>query len=143
MVPECFLRVHTNGVYCYVRALYLFSSSYIFTARKRSLGQANVFTPVCHSVYGGVCPTPLDADPLPGLDRPPPPPDADPPGVGQTPPGCRPRPRVGKTPLDATPPPGVGQTNPTDTVNKRAVRILLECILLLPRFTCVAHKLMR
>ena len=48
-----FTGVHTNGVYCYVRALYLFSSSYIFTARKRSLGQANVFTPVCHSVYRG------------------------------------------------------------------------------------------
>ena len=28
----------------------------IFTARKRSLGQGNVFTPVCHSVHmGGVC----------------------------------------------------------------------------------------
>ena len=24
-----------------------------FTARKRSLGQGNVFTPVCHSVHGG------------------------------------------------------------------------------------------
>ena len=25
----------------------------IFTARKRSLGQGNIFTPVCHSVQGG------------------------------------------------------------------------------------------
>ena len=25
----------------------------IFTARKRSLGQGNIFAPVCHSVYGG------------------------------------------------------------------------------------------
>ena len=25
----------------------------IFTARKRSLGQSNVFTPVCHSAHGG------------------------------------------------------------------------------------------
>ena len=25
----------------------------IFTARKRSLGQGNVLTPVCHSVYQG------------------------------------------------------------------------------------------
>ena len=25
----------------------------IFTARKRSLGQGNVFTPVCHSAHGG------------------------------------------------------------------------------------------
>ena len=92
MVPECFLRLHTNGVYCYVRALYLFSSSYIFTARKRSLGQANVFTPVCHSVYGGVCPTPLDADPLPGLDRPPR--------------RMRTRPELGRPPRMQTPLPG-------------------------------------
>ena len=29
----------------------------IFTARKRSLGQGNMFTPVCHSVYrGGLVP---------------------------------------------------------------------------------------
>ena len=26
---------------------------YIITARKRSLGQGNIFTPVCHSVHGG------------------------------------------------------------------------------------------
>ena len=26
----------------------------IITARKRSLGQGNIFTPVCHSVHGGV-----------------------------------------------------------------------------------------
>ena len=25
----------------------------IFTARQRSLGQGNVYTPVCHSVHGG------------------------------------------------------------------------------------------
>ena len=70
---------------------------------------------------GGGLPNPPDADSL-GLGRPPP--GCRPPGVGQTPPGCRP-PRVGQTPpmqipLDADPP---------DTVNKRAVRILLECIL--------------
>ena len=27
---------------------------YTITARKRSLGQGNIFTPVCHSVHGGV-----------------------------------------------------------------------------------------
>ena len=27
--------------------------SLIITARKRSLGQGNIFTPVCHSVHGG------------------------------------------------------------------------------------------
>ena len=25
----------------------------VFTARKRSLGQGNIYTPVCHSVHGG------------------------------------------------------------------------------------------
>ena len=77
--------------------------------------------------------------------------DADPPGLGRLPWGWadplglgRP-PRLGKPPVDADPPqlgrppgveqdspgcrlPEVGQT-PADTVNKRAVRILLECIL--------------
>ena len=49
----------------------------MITARKRSLGQGNVFTSVCHSVYreGGSaqppgCKSPVDAEP-PGLDRPP------------------------------------------------------------------------
>ena len=34
----------------------------IFTARKRSLGQGNIFAPVCHSVHRGVPDTPLGAD---------------------------------------------------------------------------------
>ena len=55
--------------------------------------------------------TPLDADPL-GLGRPPP-------GLGR-PMG------LGRTPLDADP---QRLRRPPDTVNKRAVRILLECIL--------------
>ena len=57
----------------------------IITARKRSLGQANIFAPVCHSVHRGVClsacwetslqgrppfqGTPCQRDPLP--ERPP------------------------------------------------------------------------
>ena len=32
---------------------FLVSFCYVFTTRKRSLGQGNVFTPVCHSVHGG------------------------------------------------------------------------------------------
>ena len=28
---------------------------FLVTARKRSLGQGNIFTPVCHSVHRGVC----------------------------------------------------------------------------------------
>ena len=31
--------------------------TYIITARKRSLGQGNIFTPVCHSVHGGGYPS--------------------------------------------------------------------------------------
>ena len=30
-------------------------SSGVVTARKRSLGQGNIFTPVCHSVHRGAC----------------------------------------------------------------------------------------
>ena len=52
----------------------------VFTARKRSLGQGNVFTPVCHSVHRGVgLPNPLpDTDPPRQT-----PPDADSPGLGR------------------------------------------------------------
>ena len=57
----------------------------IITARKRSLGQGNIFTPVCHSVHkggsasvhAGIPPTP---DQAPPLDQAPP---------EQTPPGTR------------------------------------------------------
>ena len=31
----------------------MFERNTIITARKRSLGQGNIFAPVCHSVYGG------------------------------------------------------------------------------------------
>ena len=67
--------------------------------------------------------TPLDADP-PGL--------ADPPGcrpskLGRSPPGCR-SPWVGQNPQGWADPPGY-RPPPPDTVNKWAVRILLECIL--------------
>ena len=31
------------------------TNAIIFTARKRSLGQGNIFTPVCHSVHRGIC----------------------------------------------------------------------------------------
>ena len=37
-------------------SLYRIESSIIFTTCKRSLGQGNIFTPVCHSVHrGGIC----------------------------------------------------------------------------------------
>ena len=48
----------------------------IFTARKRSLGQGNIFTPVCHSVHRGGLPKcmmgyhpPDQASPRPGAPR--------------------------------------------------------------------------
>ena len=51
------------------------SQAELITARKRSLGQGNVFTPVCDSVHGGVS-TPLHAAPpradTPGQTHPPP-----------------------------------------------------------------------
>ena len=92
----------------------------LFTARKRSLGQGNIFTPVCHSVHGQVHPpgryTPWNRY-TPQTRYPP----------GQVHPLGRYTPQVGTPPdqvhpLDQVHPPG-------DTGNKRAVRILLECIL--------------
>ena len=50
---------------------------FIFTARKRSLGQGNIFAPVCHSVHRGVClsvcwDTPREEIPNPPVTRHPP-----------------------------------------------------------------------
>ena len=93
--------------------------SLLVTARKWSLGQGNIFTPVCHSVHGG------SASVHAGI----PPPRADTPPPEQTPPwGQTP---WEQTPQEQAPPPGAG-TPPQlsmlgDTVNKRAVHILLEC----------------
>ena len=73
----------------------------IFTVRKRSLGQGNVFTPVYHSVHiGGLHPGGR------GFCIP----------VGLHPGGC----------AEPAPPP---DRILRDTVNERAVCILLECIL--------------
>ena len=79
----------------------------IITARKRSLGQGNIFTPVCHSVHGGGLPQCMM-----GYH----PPTRHPPRPG-TPPGPGP-PRTRHPPA---------QSMLGDTVNARAVRILLEC----------------
>ena len=81
-------------------------TAFIITTRKRSLGQGNIFTSVCHSVHRGK-------------------------GVYPTPTWMQ-TPWVGQTPRDQTPglsrPPSV-MGRPPDTANKQAVRILLECIL--------------
>ena len=106
----------------------------IFTARKRSLGQGNIFTPVCHSVHrvGGVpdqvhppgADTPPDQVHPPGADIPqsrhppgpgtPPrtryiPPGADPPGPGTLP---ELTPRTRYTPWDQVHPPRPGTPTP-------------------------------
>ena len=117
---------------------------------QRSCGQGNIFTPVCHSVHGGVClsacwdTTPQEQTPSLGADTPPgsdTPPRADP--LEQTPPWNRPPlgadtpPREqtspsSRHPLGAdTPPPG---SRLRHTVNERPVRILLECILVFGDF---------
>ena len=72
----------------------------VFTARKRSLGQGNIFSSVCqeYSVHRGGLPQCMLGYHPPGADTPP---TRHPPGP-------------------STPPLG-------DTVNKRAVCILLEC----------------
>ena len=98
---------------------------------KRSFGQGNIFTLVCHSVHGG------------GLARRTPPawspPGPDTPPWDQTPPDqTPPPPRHGEPPPrpDTTTPPGMEnppawRTPPIlrHTVYNRPVRILLECIL--------------
>ena len=50
-----------------------FNVTSIFTARKRSLGQGNIFAPVCHSVHMGGLPQCILGYPPPGSRHPPPP----------------------------------------------------------------------
>ena len=61
----------------------------IITARKRSLGQGNIFTPVCHSVHGGGSASVHAGIPPPGPGTPPwirPPRPGTPASPDQTPP---------------------------------------------------------
>ena len=116
---------------------------HVFTARKQGWGKV-MFLHLCVIQFTGVgfwgggrppgCRPPLDADPL-GLGRPPEvgqtsqgwvdPLDADPPGWAD-PPGCNPPPQgLDRPPLMQA---HLGWAHP-HTANKRAVRILLECIL--------------
>ena len=96
-------------------SLFIFLSPsyfFIYYRPKRSFGQGNIFTPVCHSVHrGGV----WQGDP-PGWMEEPPQLDGEPPPAGwRNPPGWM-----------EEPPPGSGLQH---TVYDRPVRILLECIL--------------
>ena len=133
--------VSTQFRYCILQYVLL---DFIFIARKRSLGQGNIFSSVCQEFCSqGVCLStcwdtipPRTRHPPSGADTlleqaPPrsrhllgpgtPPPGADtPPGPG-TPPRSRP-------PWEQTLP---AQCMLGDTVNKRAVCILLECNLVI------------
>ena len=110
----------------------------LITARKRSWGKV-IFSEACVILStGGECLTRCTTHPPRTRHTPPEqiPPDQTPPplGSGTHPPGADspPRDQV-HTPLEQTPP-GTRYTPPEqsvlgDTVNVRAVRILLECIL--------------
>ena len=121
------------------------------TARKRSLLEGYVFTRVCHSVHRGVWPIACWDAPLLHAGMPPLEPEADRPLYPWTrplwPPGTRGRPprdqRQTPSPRDQrqAPPRDQRQTPPgalragKHTGNWRAVRILLECILVATTFT--------
>ena len=127
--------MHSNG--------FLNNLHSIFTARKQSLGQGNIFAPVCHSVHraGGLPRCMLGNTPLgpeAGTTSPPPGPEA------ATPPGpeaATPSPRSRHPPTPGTrgrhPP---AQCMLGDTGNKRAVRILLKCNLVFSGFYSVSSS---
>ena len=46
-------KVGDIGIYIMPTLSFSVFNNVIFTARKRSLGQGNIFTPVCHSVHRG------------------------------------------------------------------------------------------
>ena len=61
LTPRLIKRPIKNGLYRIVcRYSYRYQhrfplGSVLSTTRKRSLGQGNIYAPVCHSVHGGVC----------------------------------------------------------------------------------------
>ena len=111
---------------------------------KRSLGQGNIFTPVCHSVHrggrgspslgGSPCQTPTPPAWRTPPDQTPPPPGADPPSMENPPPPEQTPPHQTPPPDGEPPPPG---SRLRHTVYDRPVRILLECILVLCLITRV------
>ena len=49
-------QVYLKCQHCQYLAILCFNFNWLITARKRSLGQGKIFTPVCHSVHrGGGC----------------------------------------------------------------------------------------
>ena len=104
--------VNISGLEKGSKCCYICTCSNICTAHKRSLGQGNDFTPVCHSVHGGVYPSMQWGRHPHWADTPP-----------------------GRHPLDSTP-----SSDTVGMVNKLAVRILLECILVSFKFNLSFEK---
>ena len=100
-------QVQTNG---FALSPLISHKLQLFTARKRSLGQGNVFTAVCHSVHRGrgspwqrpPWTEPPDGDPL----------DSDPPLLGKRPF------QTGTSPLDRDLPPFLHITSPCPSPSK-------------------------
>ena len=108
------------------------SQQMVTNAGKLSLGQGNVFIPMCHSVHKGgdgfpACITGRMTRRFASSGGLHPARDCIQ-GVGQTPP---------------TPPPSETHGILWDTVNKQAIRILLECILVLHARSCVASLVLQ
>ena len=109
-----------------------FTYIYVITTHKRSLGQGNIFTGVCLSTGGGDLPDrdPPDRDPL----------NRDPPWT-ETPlvRDILDRDTPGQTPSGQRPPgPVPPWTESTRYSKVRAVRILIECILVAITFAICA-----
>ena len=121
--------------------LYIYAALFSFETcnnyrPQRSCGQGYVFTRVCDSVHrGGVCLSACREGSTPREGSPPP--EGSPPREGSTPPGKEAPPLLPEG--STTPPPGRKhhpssrkEAPPQHMVNERLVRILLECILVLP-----------
>ena len=118
----------------------------IFTARKRSLGKGNIFTPFCHSVHTGGLPQCMLGYPPGTRHTTPLGPDTPPPGTmcppqDHAPPGTMHPPQNYAPPWDHAPPDYAPPRDQGDTVNARAARILLECNLVFS--TCISTNVFK
>ena len=129
--------VHPGGLILMIKLLWLTPPGHTwrglmktFHWPQRSCGQGNIFTPVCHSVHGGVVSHKALRQTPPGPGTPPPPRtrhttpplDQTPPRPGTPPPQTR---HTTTPPGPDTPP----RSRLRHMVYERPVRILLECIL--------------
>ena len=159
-ISQIYFEAYTNSQYIcqinnvgnYFKMKVIQATFKIFTVRKRSLRQGNIFSSMYQefcsqgrgsaSVHAGILPSPPPrAEPPPGTDPlgprtrdQAPPPDQAPPGPGMPPRGRHPLwsrpPRSRHPPLRTRPPRSrhpLAQCMLGDTVNKWTVCILLEC----------------